>query len=160
VVAVTRLGVGALPPLPPLAVLLAGGTLSAAGTLLLASADTLVTGLLGMAGAAAGTAVLFPTLLTAGVADVDPAVRGRATSAITATAYLGFLLGPVLVGWLAQSQDLRAAMVGVAGLAVVLTLASWPVLRAAAAVSRSDAGQSDAGRSDVARCAPPARPHR
>jgi MFS family permease len=135
VVAVTRFAVGALPPVRPMVLLVTGGLAATAGALALAGAQSLVAALAGLACAAAGTAVLFPTLLAAGVGHAEPALRGRATSVVSTTAYLGFLLGPVFVGRLADGSDLRAAMTGVAVLAAVCTLACWPALRAVRALA-------------------------
>ena len=72
--------------------------------------------------------MLYPTLLATATRDVPEEVRGRATSAVATTGYLGFLLGPVLVGALAQAHGLRWAMAGVAGLAALVALAGWTPL--------------------------------
>ena len=72
--------------------------------------------------------------MSALVAPVAPSARGRATSVVAGTAYVGFLLGPVLVGQVAARADLRAAMLAVAALALVL-------LVAAAAAARWSRGQ-------------------
>lgn len=128
VVAVTRFAVGARRDVPLLPLLLAGGGAAATGTALLAVAPGAGLALAGLALAAAGTAVLFPALLKGGVGHLDGKVRGRATSLVSATAYLGFLLGPVYVGQLADVVDLRGAMLGVAALAVLFAAVVAPVL--------------------------------
>jgi MFS family permease len=96
---------------------------------LLARSSTVTAALAGLALAAAGTSVLFPTLLRESLRGVRPQVRGRATSAVATTAYLGFLLGPVLVGALADAAGLRTAVLGVAGLAAATAVLAWPVTR-------------------------------
>jgi MFS family permease len=111
-------------------VVLAGGASTAAvGTLVVAVAPGVPVALAGLVLAAAGTAVLFPVLLSTSTRTVPTAFRGRATSAVGTTAYLGFLLGPVGVGAVAGAADggLRAAMVAVAGLAVVVAVLAGPV---------------------------------
>jgi MFS family permease len=55
--------------------------------------------------------------------------RGRATSGVATTAYLGFLLGPVYVGALADAVGLRGAMTGVAVLPGVFALLAPLVTR-------------------------------
>ena len=65
----------------------------------------------------AGTAVLFPTLLTLVAAHVEDAARGAATSVVTTVAYTGFLAGPVYVGRWAAAVNLPGAMLAVAALA-------------------------------------------
>lgn len=131
VAALTRFSAGWLSHLPPVSLLLAGGVTAAAGTLIVAVSNTVALALIGLACAAAGTAVLFPTLLSASTRNVDEAVRGRATSTVSAIAYLGFLVGPVYVGRLAHAHGLRTAMVGVAAVAAVFTVAAWPITRVA-----------------------------
>jgi MFS family permease len=132
VAAATRFAAGAATRLPGRGaglLLTAGAAAATAGSMLLARSATLATALTGLALAAAGTSVLFPTLLREALSGVRPQVRGRATSAVTTTAYLGFLLGPVYVGALANAAGLRNAIVGVAALAAVTALTAWPVSR-------------------------------
>jgi len=128
VVAVARFAVGARPDVPVVPLLLGGSGAAALGTVLLAVAPTPWLALLGLSLAAAGTAVLFPTVLKGSVGHLDEGVRGRATSLVSTTAYLGFLLGPVYVGQLSDAADLRGAMLGVAALAVLFAVVVRPVL--------------------------------
>jgi MFS family permease len=51
------------------------------------------------------------------------------TSAVATTSYLGFLLGPVYVGLLADAVGLRGAMVGVAVLVGAFALLAPAVAR-------------------------------
>ncbi|PPK92453.1 sugar phosphate permease [Kineococcus xinjiangensis] len=128
VAAITRLAAGSLSHLRPVVLLLTGGAVATAGTVLLAGSRSVPLALLGLACAAAGTAVLFPTLLSASTAGVVEAVRGRVTSLISTTAYLGFLCGPVIVGRLADSHGLRGAMLGVAAIAALFTVLARPTI--------------------------------
>lgn len=103
--------------------LLAGGSVTAvAGTVLLAVAHDIPAALVGLALAAVGTSVLFPTLLSLTTRGVPDSYRGRATSAVGTTAYLGFVLGPVYVGLLSGAVGLRGAMLGVAALAAAFAV--------------------------------------
>jgi MFS family permease len=122
VVALTRLAVARVSPRHARRVLAVGAVTAAAGAIVLAWAPTLPTALVALAIAAAGGAVLFPTLLGMMSRSVPENRRGRATSVVTTVAYLGFLLGPAYVGLLAQWVGLRGAMVGIGALAVVLAL--------------------------------------
>jgi MFS family permease len=151
VTAATRFAVGASERLPAGALLTAGAVAAAAGSALLARSSTPVAALAGMALAAAGTSVLFPTLLRATLHGVRPEVRGRATSAVATTAYLGFVLGPVYVGGLADAAGLRSAVLGVAALAGVLAVVAWPVARWAGRAVATPAVSSPGAR-------PPRRP--
>jgi MFS family permease len=119
-VAITRFSIGGLKAGHARTVLLAGALTAAAGTALIAAAPTLFIAGLGLAAAAAGTAVLFPTLVGVVSRNVDESHRGRATSVVTTVSYLGFLVGPVYVGFWADAVGLRGAMVSVAALAVGL----------------------------------------
>ena len=128
VAAASRFAAGWLTGVPTLAVLIGGALVAAAGTGVLAAAQAPMTALAGLALAAAGTSVLYPTLLASATRSVPEAVRGRATSAVAATGYLGFLLGPVMVGAVADAHGLRWAMAAVAALAALVALASWTPL--------------------------------
>lgn len=120
--AVTRFTVGAISRLSPRMLLIGGAALAAAGTLLVSTASTVPMAIGGLALAAIGTAVLYPTLLSEATRDVAPAQRGRATSAMTAISYIGFILGPVYVGLLSTFTGMRGSMVGVATLAVIFAV--------------------------------------
>ena len=95
----------------------------------MAYSESVWSALVGVAIAATGTSVLFPTLLSIATKDVPAAQRGRATSAVGTIAYLGFLLGPAYVGLLASITTLRTALVGVALLALVYAFTCLPVTR-------------------------------
>jgi MFS family permease len=118
VAAVTRFSTGRLNPAHATRTVILGATAATVGTGLLAGATNPAAALAGLAVAAAGTAVLYPT---------SAAAQGRATSWLAAVSYLGFLLGPVYVGLWSEAAGLRGAMIAVAALgALLLTLA--PVL--------------------------------
>lgn len=132
-VALTRFAIGALQnrrALHAWIVLTVGAVISAAGTFLLALTTYLPLALLGLALAAVGTAVLFPTVLGLATANVPTAARGTATSVVSTLAYVGYLAGPVYVGYWAQAAGLPGAMLAVASLAAALALLAWPALRA------------------------------
>ena len=112
---------------------MAGGATATVGTVVLATAPDVPMALLGLAVAALGTATLFPTLISYGLRTVDPAHRGRATSAVATTAYLGFLFGPGYVGLLADASGLRTALLGIAALALLFTTLAAPTSRWAGA---------------------------
>jgi MFS family permease len=129
VVALTRFAVAPHSTAHPTAVLVTGATAAAAGTTAVASAPNVSIALAGLGLAAAGTAVLYPTLLGLVAGQVDETVRGAATSVVATVAYLGFLAGPVYVGRWAAAVGLPGAMVAVAAVAAGLALLTWPALR-------------------------------
>jgi MFS family permease len=129
IVALTRFAAGSVGSRRATPLLVIGAVTAVAGTLVVAIADVVPVALLGLALAAAGTAVLFPTLISLVTAHVEDEARGRATSIVTTVAYLGFLAGPVYVGRWAEATGLSGAMVAVAALAAVLAILAWPALR-------------------------------
>ena len=136
VVAVTRFGTGSLSGRRPRLALVGGALVAGVGTALVAAAGTLAVALSGLALAAAGTAVLFPTLIVVLTARVPDAVRGAATSRVTTVAYLGFLAGPVYVGVWADAVGLPGAMLAVAALALLLATLAAASVRSGTAAAR------------------------
>jgi predicted MFS family arabinose efflux permease len=98
----------------------AGAALAAAGTLISATAPTTAVALAGIALAGLGTSVCAPVLISLAGARAEPSARASAVSIVTTLAYVGFLVGPAAVGLLASALSLRAALVVMAGLALVL----------------------------------------
>jgi MFS family permease len=128
VVAVTRFAVSTLHPAHARTVLVLGSVVAAAGATVLARAPSVPVALAGLILAAAGTAALFPTLLSIVSRNVVESSRGRATSIVTVVSYLGFLLGPVYVGLWASATGLRGAMIAVAALGLALAALTLPLL--------------------------------
>ncbi|MBA3309394.1 MAG: MFS transporter [Nocardioidaceae bacterium] len=143
VVAVTRFAVSTVHTRHASAILVTGSAAAAAGTAVVATASNVLMAQVGLSLAAAGTAVLFPTLLSIVARHTDERARGAATSVVTTVAYLGFLAGPVYVGRWADAVELPGAMFAVAALAALLAVLSWPVLRALAAGPAQWASRSD-----------------
>ncbi|WP_305784080.1 MFS transporter [Symbioplanes lichenis] len=129
IASITRFALGGLGGRHPGAVLVAGGAAAVAGTATVAAANSSALALTGLAVAAAGTAVLYPTLIGAGLSHVPDAARGRATSRVATTAYLGFLAGPVYVGFVASHGGLRGAFLAVAALAALFAVVAAPVVK-------------------------------
>jgi len=127
VVAITRFSAGALKPSQARGTLILGAAAAGLGAAILAAAPTVIVAWIGLAVAAAGTAVLYPTLLGMLSRSTREEARGRATSLLATVSYLGFLLGPVYVGLWSEAAGLRGSMLAVAGLCTAL-LALTPVL--------------------------------
>jgi hypothetical protein len=103
-----------------IAIMRAGATAGAAGTLLAATAPVAALALVGIVIAGAGISICAPILFSLAGRSADEAVRGAAVSIVTTIAYLGFLIGPAVVGLLADATTLRAALVAAAGIALLL----------------------------------------
>ncbi|WP_458113563.1 MFS transporter [Arthrobacter sp. R1-13] len=127
VVAITRFSAGAVKATQARGMLILGAVGASLGAAILAIATTTSTAWIGLAVSAAGTAVLYPTLLGMLSCSIREEARGRATSLLATVSYLGFLLGPVYVGLWSEAAGLRGAMLAVAGLCAAL-LALTPVL--------------------------------
>ncbi|HEV8153725.1 MAG TPA: hypothetical protein VGP78_12350 [Solirubrobacteraceae bacterium] len=91
-----------------------------------------VVGIAGFACLGAGMSTVVPIVFRAAGA-VPGLAAGLGLAAVTSMSYLGFLVGPPLIGGIAELTGLPAALVLLVGLAVaVVTLA--PVTRPSAAV--------------------------
>jgi MFS family permease len=103
------------------ALLSAGGSLAAVGCVIAASAPNAPVGLVGFALGGAGIALNAPIVF--GFAGRRP---DAATSVATVTTigYFGLLIGPPLVGLVAQASSLRVSFVVLAAIAVAVALAA------------------------------------
>jgi len=99
-----------------------GAAIAAAGTAIAATAGSVPVGIAGILIAGAGTSVCAPAIFSLAGAAAPPALRGAAISTTTTIAYLGFLIGPAVVGALATLSSLRSSLAAVSALAVVLAL--------------------------------------
>jgi MFS family permease len=138
VVALTRFSLGRMRRGNEVRVLLVGSITAAAGAVIIAASPTLLFALPGLVLAAAGTAALYPVLLSLVSRGVIETHRGRATSIVTTVAYLGFILGPVYVGLWSDAVGLRGSFAAIAVLGLVLALVANPLLRASGFVVGRD----------------------
>ena len=104
--------------------LAAGGLIAAAGLALAALADALPLALLGFAFGGAGISVAAPTLFGAAGRGASPAERGSSVASVTTISYLGFVIGPPLIGAVSGATDLRAGISLLAGIALLLGVAA------------------------------------
>jgi MFS family permease len=106
-------------------VLFVAGTATAGGGLALAAlAPALPLALVGFALGGAGISVAAPIAFGAAGRDADDKDRGSAVASVTTISYLGFLVGPPLVGAVSGAFDLRAGLGLLAGIALLLSLAA------------------------------------
>jgi len=121
--------------------LLSGGALGAAiGAALLSLAPSPVVALFGLALAGAGISMVAPALFARAGRISDPAGRGAAIARVTALGYSGFIIGPGLVGVVAQLTDLRTAIASLSLMALLLALSGAYVMR-----GRDQAGTFEEG---------------
>jgi len=78
----------------------------------------------GVAVAGGGISICAPILFSIAGRGADEDVRGAAVSIVTTIAYLGFLVGPAVVGLLANATTLSASLAAVAVVALGLALLS------------------------------------
>ena len=120
------------------AVVCGGALCLAVGVLLVAFAPSPGVALVGMGVGGAGVSVLSPTMFSAVGARSQPGRQGADLALVSATGYLGFVLGPPLVGVLSAATTLPTALATLAGLALVIAVAGPLVLRASAPRPASD----------------------
>lgn len=103
------------------------GVLAFCGVLTVASAQGLAQALLGFGLMGLGYAVLFPLAFSRAAADavLSP---GRAIASVATLGYGGLLLGPPVIGFIAQHTSLRLAWLTLAALALLI-IAFAPHLR-------------------------------
>lgn len=92
-----------------------GGILAAAGVAAAVCAPTPGCALVGFAAAGAGYSSIIPLAFAAG-GRKGPVSEGQGVATVSGTGYMGFLVGPPLIGFLSQAASLRAGL----GLLVVL----------------------------------------
>jgi MFS family permease len=106
-----------------------GAGLAAGGLTLMASAQPAGLAAAGLVLAAAGISVCWPLLLAHASAQFErPAL---VVAGVTSVGYLGFVLGPAVVGWLADTLGLQAGLLALALAAgfVAVTPARWAARR-------------------------------
>ncbi len=106
-----------------------GGAVLAVGVLLLALAPSPELALVGAAVAGLGVSVLAPTLFSAVGARSEPGRQGGDLALVSATGYLGFVLGPPLVGVLSAASTLPTAIALLAVVALAVGGTGSLVLR-------------------------------
>jgi hypothetical protein len=72
----------------------------------------------------AGISVAAPVLLGTAGRGASAEERGTSVASVTTISYLGFLLGPPLIGLVSGALDLRAGIVLLAGIAVATSVAA------------------------------------
>jgi len=118
-------------------VLRLGAALTVLGVTLIASSLSWSVDLLGTALAGLGLANLVPVLL--GATNRVGAASGRAIATVSSIGYLGFLVGPPVVGGIGHAVGLPAAFLLVAALALLLLLIGPTLLGPAPSDSRRSA---------------------
>ncbi|MGK5683548.1 MFS transporter [Actinoplanes sp. URMC 104] len=95
--------------LGPVVLVRAGGLLAAGGLALALVLSTPVAGVIGFGLLGAGLSCIAPQVYSA-AGNQDPARAGRALSTVVSIGYLGFLLGPILIGAAATRVGLETAL--------------------------------------------------
>jgi MFS family permease len=98
----------------------AGAALAALGVLGASAAGSAPVALVGFAVGGAGISMAAPVFFGAPAYLASPADRGGAVSTVTTLSYLGFLVGPALMGAVGATLGLRAIWLVLAGVAAAL----------------------------------------
>ena len=109
----------------------AGAVLAATGLAVVAAAPTPGVALAGLALGGLGLASVFPLALRTATARAPAGEAAVALAAVSTTGYLGFMVGPPLIGGLAELGGLRMALVVVVALCVVAAVLSQVTVRRA-----------------------------
>jgi MFS family permease len=104
-----------------------GASLAAAGLTVTALAPEPWVALAALFATGLGASVTVPAVLSVTGRSVTSR-RGAAVSTVTTLAYLGFLIGPPVVGLVAGATSLRGGLLVLAGTATVLAAGAWAVL--------------------------------
>lgn len=104
-------------------VLVAGAALAGAGSALAAIAPSVWVALAGIVVAGAGCSVCAPTLVSIAGRAAAPRERATVVGSLTTLMYVGFLVGPAVVGGLAELATLRVSLASVAVLGLLLAVA-------------------------------------
>jgi MFS family permease len=107
----------------------AGGVGAAIGAALAGIAPTAPVALVGFAIAGGSIALVAPALFARAGRLAAPENRGRAISTLTTIGYLGFVVGPGIVGALAGATSLPLALVAVGGVSLAVAVAGLAALR-------------------------------
>jgi hypothetical protein len=120
-------------------VMIGAGT-AALGVAILATAPTAVLAAIGLVLAAGGISMCWPLLI--GQAGAGRSRAGAVVGAVSAVGYLGLVIGPAVVGWVAQAVGLRAAL-GLLAVAALI-VAVVPARSSSFAASSPGAGAAEA----------------
>jgi MFS family permease len=104
---------------PARGVVIGAGT-AAIGVATMATAPTAQVAALGLVLAAGGISMCWPLLLAQ--AGAGRSRSGAVVGAVSAIGYLGLVIGPAVVGWVADVVGLRAALGVLAGAAVIVAV--------------------------------------
>ncbi len=101
-----------------------GALVGSAGLFLAAVAPNIPLALAGFALGGAGVSVAAPTLFGAAGRGASEAERGSEVASVTTISYLGFLVGPPLIGAVSGASNLRVGIGLLAGIALLLAAAA------------------------------------
>jgi MFS family permease len=103
------------------AVLVGGAALAGLGSVVAAIAPSVAVALAGIVLAGAGCSVCAPTIVSIAGRAAGRHERATVVGSVTTIMYLGFLVGPAVVGGVAELATLSISLGGVAALAFLLT---------------------------------------
>ena len=101
-----------------------GALIGSGGLLLAAVAPSIPLALLGFAIGGAGVSLAAPTLFGAAGRGASEEERGSAVASVTTISYLGFLVGPPLIGGVSGATGLRVGIGLLAAIALTLAVTS------------------------------------
>ena len=122
-----------------LALIRIGGTIAGAGLALGLVIDVPASTIGGFFCLGLGLGPVVPIVFSA-VGALEPSATGRLVSIAAAAGYVGGIVGPVVIGWIADAADLRLALALPAALAFAIALLAGAAQPAIASASRQSSG--------------------
>lgn len=110
------------------ALLVAGAVVASGGLVVVGVAPSALIALAGLAVAGAGIALVAPALFARAGRMAGPSGRGAAIASLTVFGYIGFLVGPVLMGLVSQVSGLPVSFLVLAALSAGLAAGGAVVL--------------------------------
>jgi MFS family permease len=113
--------------LGPVLLVRASGVLASAGMIVALVVNRPIAGVVGFACLGAGMSSIAPQVYSA-AGNRDPAKAGRALAHVVSLGYVGFLLGPIVIGSVSTAVGLPKAL-AIPALLVLVVAAGAPALR-------------------------------
>jgi MFS family permease len=108
----------------PVALVRGGALVAAAGLLLGLVVHEPAAVIAAFAVLGCGLGPIVPTVFGA-AGELDPRATGRLVGRVATLGYVGTVVGPIVIGWVAQATSLRAALGLVVALALLIAAIAW-----------------------------------
>lgn len=129
--------------LGPMRLVRASGAVSALGLALALAVGEPWAAVVGFGAVGAGLSIVFPAVLTA-AGRLPGSAAGAAIAAVSMFGYSGFLVGPPIIGFVAEALTLRAGLAIVVATSAVIALLASALLGSEGRATRESSGSAEA----------------